>query len=163
MNPCPCGWAGDPSGRCACPIGMPERYRGRISGPLRDRIDLWVELPRVPPVDLLVGPPPEGSAAVAARIAAARERQLARAGRRLNCRLAGRSLRAAAGLDPTAQARAVALAERAGLSARSTERLVRVARTIADLAGAPRVGIADLEEAARYRAPVGVDAARRAG
>ncbi len=163
MNPCPCGWAGDPSGRCICPIGMPERYRGRVSGPLRDRIDLWVELPRVAPADLLVGPPPEGSAAVAARIAEARERQLARPGRRLNSRLAGRSLRAAAGLAPPAQARAVALAERARLSARSTERLVRVARTIADLAGAPCVGIADLEEAARYRAPAGVDAARRAG
>ncbi|MCU0483670.1 MAG: YifB family Mg chelatase-like AAA ATPase [Chloroflexi bacterium] len=163
MNPCPCGWNGDPTGRCTCRPGIPERYRARVSGPLLDRIDLWLELPRVAPGELIGGPEPEASAAVAARIAAARRVQLARAGRRLNARLSGRALRAAAGLDRQGSARAVALAERAGLSARATERLLRVARTIADLAGAERVSAAHLEESARYRLPHRAPASLRAG
>jgi magnesium chelatase family protein len=152
MNPCPCGWDGDPAGRCRCPTGEPERYRGRISGPLRDRVDLWVGVPRIAARELLRTAQPEGSAAVAERVAAGRARQLALRGR-LNGRLSGRALRAAAGLDPVAQRRAVALAERAGMTARATERLVRVARTIADLEGAERVTAPHLEEAARYRPP----------
>ena len=72
MNPCPCGMAGDASGSCTCAPGAPERYTGRISGPLRDRIDLWVTMPRVPPAAIVAGRQPEGSAVVAARIAAAR-------------------------------------------------------------------------------------------
>ena len=152
MNPCPCGWDGDPSGRCACPPGMPERYRGRISGPLRDRIDLWVGVPRVAPREMLCAADPESSEAVRVRVAACRSRQLA--GRAtLNGRLRGRALRAAAALDARAERRAIALADASGLTARATERLVRVARTIADLAEAERVGVEHLEEAARYRPP----------
>jgi magnesium chelatase family protein len=154
MNPCPCGWAGDPAGRCDCAAATQERYRARISGPLRDRIDLWVGVPRLAPRELLGAASPEPSPAVAARIAAGRRRQLAARGR-LNARLAGRSLRSAAALDPRAERRAVVLAERAGLTARSTERLIRVARTIADLADAERVTVEHLEEAARYRPPTG--------
>ncbi|MEI6358528.1 MAG: ATP-binding protein, partial [Verrucomicrobiota bacterium] len=78
MNPCPCGQAGTGSGLCACRPGVPERYLGRISGPLRDRIDIWVQMPRVPAAALVAAGEPEGSAVVAARIAAARERQLGR-------------------------------------------------------------------------------------
>jgi magnesium chelatase family protein len=152
LNPCPCGWAGDPAGRCSCPGGVPERYLNRISGPLRDRIDLWVGVPRLAPGELLRMASPESSAAVAARVAAGRKRQLAARGR-LNARLAGRSLRAAAALDARGERRAVALAERAGLTARATERLVRVACTIADLAGSEGVLSEHLEEAARYRPP----------
>jgi magnesium chelatase family protein len=152
MNPCPCGWDGQPERRCTCPRGVPERYRGRVSGPLRDRIDLWVPVPRLAPAELLGAGRPEGSAAVAARVAEARLRQIDARGRQ-NARLAGRALRAAAALDRGAERRAVALAERAGLTARATERLVRVARTIADLEGSPRVGIHHLDEAARYRPP----------
>jgi len=152
MNPCPCGFAGDPSGRCICPIGTPERYAGRISGPLRDRIDLWVTMTRVPPEALIAGRDPESSAIVAVRIAAARAVQERRA-THLNGRLAGRALRSACALSPAATARAVALADLEMLSGRGTERVLRVARTIADLAGAGRVEPEHLDEATRFRSP----------
>jgi len=152
MNPCPCGMAGDPDGSCTCSPGVPERYTGRISGPLRDRIDLWVTMPRVPPLEIVGSRSPESSAVVAARIAAARSIQLGRQGR-LNGRLAGRALRAASGLSPAARVRAIALAELEALSGRGTERLLRVARTIADLAGDAAVAEAHLDEAARFRSP----------
>ena len=150
MNPCPCGFAG--TERCTCPIGTPERYTGRVSGPLRDRIDLWVTMGRVGTRALIAGRDPESSAEVAARIAAARGAQERRAGR-LNGRLSGRALRTVCGLSPTTVARAVALADLESLSGRGTERLLRVARTIADLADAPVVTSAHLDEAARFRSP----------
>jgi magnesium chelatase family protein len=109
-------------------------------------------MPRVPPALLGELERPEGSAAVAARIAVARDRQAARTGR-LNARVAGRALRAICGLDRPAEARVAELAEAAELSARAAERLLRVARTIADLAGAEIVATNHLEEAARYRDP----------
>ena len=152
MNPCPCGYAGDSSGRCRCPVGTPERYARRVSGPLRDRIDLWVTMGRVPPASLIGGRDPESSAVVAGRIARARTIQAGRGGR-INGRLSGRVLRAACGLSPAAAVRAIALAELEGLSGRGTERILRVARTIADLAGADRVASAHLDEAARFRSP----------
>ncbi len=160
MNPCPCGWDGDPAGRCRCPAGLPERYRARISGPLRDRIDLWVGVPRLAPRELLRAADPESSSIVGARIAVARARQLTGRGR-LNGRLRGRALREAAALDEPAQRRAIALANSAGMTARATERLVRVSRTIADLAAADRVAAEHLEEAARYRPPATDRAAAR--
>ena len=152
MNPCPCGQAGVEGGTCACPKEMVQRYSSRISGPLRDRIDLWVMLPRVPPAALVADDEPEASAPVAARIAAARARQLQRSSD-LNSRLAGRRLLAVARLSEAARARLAALAEKEGLSARGTERLLRVGRTIADLADEPAVTEAHLDEAARYRSP----------
>jgi magnesium chelatase family protein len=151
MNPCPCGFAGDASGRCTCPIGTPERYAGRVSGPLRDRIDLWVTMTRVAPEALIAGRDPEPSSMVAARIAAARGVQVRR--HRLNGRLSGRALRAACRLSPTGIARAVALADLELLSGRGTERVLRVARTIADLAGSETVEAGHLDEAARFRSP----------
>ncbi len=152
MNPCPCGFAGDPSDRCTCPVGTPERYAGRISGPLRDRIDLWVTMTRVAPEALIAGRDPEASTPVAERIADARAVQ-ARRGPRLNGRLSGRALRAACRLAPAAIARAVALADLESLSGRGTERVLRVARTIADLAGSSAVEPDHLDEAARFRSP----------
>lgn len=152
MNPCPCGMAGTDPPRCICKTGVADRYAARVSGPLRDRIDLWVAMPRVPPALLGELERPEGSAAVAARIAVARDRQAARTGR-LNARVAGRELRATCGLDRLGEARIAQLAEAAELSARAAERLLRVARTIADLAGAELVATNHLEEAARYRDP----------
>ena len=154
MNPCPCGNDGAADRACSCPPGLPQRYRRRISGPLRDRIDLWVRVDRVPAAILVAGPSPEPSAAVAARIGAARDRQRERGADRPNGRLQGRRLRQAWGLGPQEIARAVTLAEREGLSGRGTERLLRVARSIADLEGADRVRAAHLDEAARFRAPV---------
>jgi len=152
MNPCPCGMAGDPDLACRCPPGAPERYTSRISGPLRDRIDLWITMPKVAPAALLGGHEPETSAAVAARIAAARAIQVRRAGI-LNGRLSGRSLRAACRLTPVAARRAVELADLEALSGRGTERLLRVARTIADLQGLAAVRAEDLDEASRFRSP----------
>jgi magnesium chelatase family protein len=153
MNPCPCGNDGSADRACSCPPGVPQRYRRRISGPLRDRIDLWVPVDRIPPAVLVGGPPPEPSSVVAARIAAARGRQRARAGGAPNGRIRGRELRWACRLGSREQARAIMLAEREGLSGRGTERLLRVARTIADLEAADDVGVAHLDEAARFRAP----------
>lgn len=152
MNPCPCGQAGVDGGTCACPREVVQRYSSRISGPLRDRIDLWVMLPRVPPATLVADDEPEASAPVAARIAAARDRQFQRSSD-LNSRLAGRRLMAAAGLTCAARSRLAALAEMESLSARGTKRLLRVGRTIADLAAESIVTEAHLDEAARYRSP----------
>jgi magnesium chelatase family protein len=152
MNPCRCGNTGTPE-PCACPPNGPERYVGRISGPLRDRIDLWVGMPRLPAAALITDTEPEPSATVAARIAVAREIQLARPPHALNGRVAGRALRAACRMSPEARRRAIALADMERLSGRGTDRLLRVARTIADLAGAEAVDGPHLEEAARWRAP----------
>lgn len=162
MNPCPCGQAGAAERACSCPPGLPERYLRRISGPLRDRIDLWVAVDRVAPRLLVAGPAPEASAVVAARIAVARSRQRERSGEVPNGRLRGAALRAACGLGRPARDRAILLAEQEGLTGRGTERLLRVARTIADLAGAPRVEVSHLDEAARFRAPAGRPALGRA-
>ena len=163
MNPCPCGFAGSTHRACDCRDGLPERYRARVSGPLRDRIDLWLTLDRVAPVVLVSGTAPEGSAAVAARIAQARARQAGRQDRTLNGRIRGRPLREACGMDGEARRRAVELADAEGLSGRGTERLLRVARTIADLAGEAGVQARHLEEAARYRAPAWLLPQRLAG
>ena len=154
MNPCPCGQHGTADRACACPPGVPERYLRRVSGPLRDRIDLWVRMDRVPPAVLLGGVPPDGSPIVAGRIAAARVRQRERSGSVPNGRLAGRALRRACRLDRATAARAILLADREGFSGRGTDRLLRVARTIADLEGASVVAERHLDEAARFRAPV---------
>jgi magnesium chelatase family protein len=162
MNPCPCGQHGSADGTCDCPHGVPERYQRRISGPLRDRIDLWVTVDRVPPAVLLAPGLPEDSATVAGRIALAREIQRERWGRLPNGRVAGRRLRAACGMDGEAVARAAWLAERERLSGRGTDRLLRVARTIADLEGAACVLAVHLDEAARFRAPIDGAAMRAA-
>jgi magnesium chelatase family protein len=161
MNPCPCGWAGDPSDRCRCPLPVVDRYANRVSGPLRDRIDLWVSMGRVPPKALVAGREPESSAIVAPRIARARAVQLERQGA-LNARLGGRRLRAICGLDRGAVAQAVALAELEGLTGRGTERLLRVGRTIADLDESTSVRPAHLDEAARFRSMASRLAARQA-
>jgi magnesium chelatase family protein len=150
MNPCPCGFAGSEPGRCRCPDGLVERYARRVSGPLRDRIDLWVRMPRIPPLDLVRGGPPESSAAVAGRVAAARAIQLERSGS-LNARIDGRALRRICRMSRGSERRLIDLSDAVALSARGTARLLRVARTIADLEGAPRVDDAHLDEAARYR------------
>jgi magnesium chelatase family protein len=165
MNPCPCGFAGSDR-PCPCPSGVVERYERKVSGPLRDRIDLWVEMPRVAPAAIVARAEPEASAPVAARIAAARviaARRLSTADRwRVNGRLSGRALRAACALRPSAELHVVRLAELEEASGRGTERLLRVARTIADLAGDPVVIEAHLDEAAWFRAPGARRAAARA-
>jgi magnesium chelatase family protein len=152
MNPCPCGYASSGDGRCRCRPGVVERYAARISGPLRDRMDLWVHMPRVEPNEYVRAAAPEPSSVVAGRIAEARLRQIKRSGAP-NSRLSGRALRAACGLGATEQTHAIRLAELEGWSARGVERLLRVARTAADLAGSNRVEAMHLDEAARFRGP----------
>jgi magnesium chelatase family protein len=152
MNPCRCGNTGTAT-PCECPPNGPERYVARISGPLRDRIDLWVGMPRLPAAALVSDDDPEDSATVGVRIAACRLIQAGRPPHTLNARVGGRALRAACQLSSSARRRAIALADMERLSGRGTDRLLRVARTIADLAGAAAVGEDHLEEAARWRAP----------
>jgi magnesium chelatase family protein len=150
MNPCPCGWAGDPSGRCHCSAEQIARYRGRISGPLLDRIDLIVEVPRLCAAELRPGPtPPEASAEVAARVSAARQHQARRG--LLNASLDHAALEAAAALGPESLALLDRAIDRLQLSARVAQRLLRVARSIADLAAAERVERAHLAEAIALR------------
>jgi magnesium chelatase family protein len=152
MNPCPCGYHGDSSGRCRCSPDQLNRYRGRLSGPLLDRIDLQVFVPRLDSAELTAGQAPaaESSAAVRGRVVAARRRQLERAGR-LNALLAPKELERDCALDePSRQLLAQALS-RLSLSARAYHRVLKVARTIADLAGVPAVGAAHIAESLRYR------------
>ncbi len=151
MNPCPCGFAGSSDRACGCPLRVPDRYQRRVSGPLRDRIDLWISMPRVAPLALVRGPEPEGSAVVGPRIAAARALALGRSSGALNGRLTGRALRDACRLDRGAERRIVQLADLERASGRGTERLLRVARTIADLAGRTAVQETHLDEAAWFR------------
>ncbi len=153
MNPCPCGHLGDIRRPCRCPEGVIERYRARVSGPLLDRIDLQIEVP-VPSVAELRAADGETSAVVAARVAAARRRQEARfAGRPLptNAAMEAADLRRCCALDDAGQRLADAAFERLGLSARALSRLLKVARTIADLAGGERIAVSHLAEALQYR------------
>jgi magnesium chelatase family protein len=153
MNPCPCGHAGAASGRCRCTRTQVLRYRGRISGPLLDRIDLHVELSPVPAGHLVTETPAPGepSAAVAQRVAEAQRVQLERQGM-LNARLASRALQERCRLDRSGLALARRAIERLGLSARAYHRVLKIARTIADLAGEPGIRAVDLSEAIGLRA-----------
>jgi magnesium chelatase family protein len=150
MNPCPCGYYGDPGGRCRCTLEQVQRYRGRLSGPLLDRMDLLVEVPRVPPAQLRDGPSGESSESVQRRVAAARERQLARSGC-CNSELAGARLDETCELGSGEQTLLDTAVERLRLSARGYHRILRVARTIADMAGADRIQAPHLAEAIGYR------------
>ena len=149
MNPCPCGYLGHPGGRCHCTAEQVQRYRARVSGPLMDRIDLHLEVPALPPETLRGGEPGESSAAVRERVTAARQRQGSRGA--LNHALDHRQVERFCAL---AEADA-ALLERAmgtlDLSARAYHRILRVARTIADLDGSEGIGTAHLTEAVAYR------------
>ncbi len=157
-NPCPCGYHGDASQVCSCTPGERHRYRQRLSGPLLDRFDLRVRLPRLTPAEVLQRQPGEPTVRVRARVVAARRQMLERQGVP-NAALSGARLRAAARLTPAAERLAVELVNGMRLSGRGFERVLRVARTIADLAsgadgsGVRRaaVGAEALAEAAAYR------------
>jgi magnesium chelatase family protein len=153
MNPCPCGYAGDIRGRCHCTAEQVLRYRNRISGPLIDRIDIHIELAALPVEHLMGNAPaaPETSAAVAERVAAARELQLLRQGK-LNARLTQAEVarHCAVAKEPRTLLSTAML--RLGLSARAYHRVLKVARTCADLGGAPDIRTIDVAEAVKLRA-----------
>jgi magnesium chelatase family protein len=150
MNPCPCGQRGERNADCRCDDAAVERYRGRVSGPLLDRIDLHVNVVRVPYGELATARGGEPSAAIRARVVAARKRQRTR-NRTLNAHLRGAELRAHAALDAPSSALLEGVMQRERLSARSFDRIVRVARTIADLAGSERLVRDHVAEALLYR------------
>jgi len=153
MNPCPCGYAGERSGRCRCTAEQVVRYRNRISGPLIDRIDMHVELAAVPVEHLICDEPSaaESSATVAARVAAARRLQIHRQGK-LNARLTPAEVGVLCRLDRDSRALVATAVARLGLSARAYHRMLKVARTCADLAAEDRIRREDVAEAMRLRA-----------
>jgi magnesium chelatase family protein len=150
MNPCPCGYQGDARHVCRCTPGQVRAYRNRLSGPLLDRIDLVADVPAVAYAEM-AGRPGEASQAVAARVRGARARQAARQAGLLNADLAGAALRAVAAPDSHGRALLGAAVDRMGLTGRGHDRLLRVARTLADMEGAATVGGAHVAEALQFR------------
>ncbi len=155
MNPCPCGYYGDRSRECLCTPQQIHRYRAKISGPLQDRIDIHIEVPPVPVRELHdQGVLPESSAAILTRVLAARERQRVRYhqdGIRTNAQLKPRLLKRYCRLDQAGQSLLEQAMTKLGLSARAHGRILRVARTIADLAGSEKIDPVHVAEAIQYR------------
>jgi magnesium chelatase family protein len=151
MNPCPCGHLGDPAGHCRCTTAQTQRYRGRISGPLLDRLDMHVEVPRIEVGDfddrLGRGEP---SAAVAARVATARSLQLARQGR-CNARLTDAQIDRCCILQPRARALLDRTMKHLRFSGRTRQRILKLARTIADLDARETIADAHVSEAVMLR------------
>lgn len=155
MNPCPCGYLGDVSGRCRCTPDRVARYRTRVSGPLLDRIDLRLEVPQLLTGELAGGA--EAAAAMGADSAAVRARVVAACGRQrvrqgtANARLAPADVARHCAPDAQGEALLAKAAARLALSARGYHRVLKVARTIADLAGADAIAPRHLAEAIGYR------------
>lgn len=153
MNPCPCGYFGHANGRCHCTIEQVQRYRGRISGPLLDRIDMHIEVASVPQAVLsadVADLKSEQSSTVRARVEQARAKQHARAGA-VNSALSNRQVDEFCAVSRDGKALLQQAMEKLGLSARAYHRILKVARTIADLAGAQTIQLAQLTEAISYR------------
>lgn len=152
MNPCPCGWRGDPNGRCRCTPEIAARYLRKLSGPLLDRIDIQIELPALTQSELSARSSVRGepSMSVARRVADARERQVQRQGK-MNRELDGREADAVCRPDGAGESLLREAGERFGWSARAYYRVLKVTRTVADLAGADVPSAAHVAEAVQYR------------
>ena len=150
MNPCPCGYLGHFSGRCRCTPDQVARYRAKISGPLLDRIDIQIEVPTLREEELTASGRGEGSEPVRGRAEAARSRQTARQGK-LNSQLGPRELEKYCSAEDAARALLKQAIARLNLSARAYHRVLKLARTIADLAGRNTLGVAHMAEAIQYR------------
>jgi len=150
MNPCPCGYLGHYTGKCRCTPDQVARYRGKISGPLLDRIDIHIEVPAVPQEELLVQGGGEPSAAVRTRVSAARARQLARQGKS-NAELGTKEVERHCRTEAAGETLLKQAISRFGLSARAYHRVLKLARTIADLAGVEAITAAHVAEAVGYR------------
>ena len=150
MNPCPCGYAGDARRACRCSPGQIERYQGRISGPLLDRMDLFVDVPRLTREELRGEGPAEPSLLVRERVSRARALQVGRQGMP-NHALGGRLLREVCGLRGEAERLFSRAIDRMALSGRGHDRVLRVARTVADLGGEEEIAVEHLAEALNYR------------
>jgi magnesium chelatase family protein len=160
MNPCPCGYFGDPTHECTCSLGMVSRYQKRISGPLLDRIDIHVDVPRVEYDKLSDDRLGEPSAAIRGRVEAARERQRARfadlethGGSALQCNadMGPAEVRQFCPVDGAGKSLLKAAMQQLGMSARAYHRILKLARTIADLVGSEEIETAHLAEAIQYR------------
>ncbi|MET0519761.1 MAG: YifB family Mg chelatase-like AAA ATPase [Burkholderiaceae bacterium] len=154
MNPCPCGHLGNPLQSCRCTPDQIARYQGRLSGPFLDRLDLRIEVPVIAPAELAAAPTGEASAQVAERVARARERALRRQGCS-NARLPAQSLDEFTRPEATALLLLHKAAARLAWSGRSYHRVLRVARSIADLAGSEEIGPAQMAEAVQLRRGLG--------
>jgi magnesium chelatase family protein len=150
MNPCPCGYLGDPAGRCHCSAEKIMRYRSRISGPLLDRIDMHVEVPHIKREQLYKGEQGESSASVRARVQRARQRQLQRCGK-TNHTLSNKEIDSFCRLNADDALLLENAIEKLGLSARAWHRIIKLARTIADLADSDHITTSHLQEAIGYR------------
>ncbi len=155
MNPCPCGYLGDPVHPCRCEPLEIERYRSRVSGPLLDRIDIHLEVPAVAYRDLVAGPGEEPSAAIRARVERAREIQRQRfherPGVHANAHMSPRDLRRHCRTSGPVEALLRDAVHRLGLSARAYHRVLKIARTIADLDDSADLTTAHVSEAIQYR------------
>lgn len=155
MNPCPCGYSGDLSGRCRCTAEQIQRYQSRISGPLLDRIDLHVEVPALKKGMLKNDSPAgEASAIVRERVLAAREKQMTRNGK-VNAAMQGKEIEKICMLASEAEQLLHTAMEKMGLSARAFHRVLKVSRTIADLSNVDVIGIPHISEALSYRRSFG--------
>jgi magnesium chelatase family protein len=155
MNPCPCGYHGSSVRSCICDVGRVRRYRGRISGPLLDRLDLQVEVPQVDFKDLTASRDGESSAQVRARVMEARaiqRRRLSGTGLHANAQLGPKMIARWCRLDDKSQAQLATIVRRRGISARGVHRILRVARTLADLEGQEQIGHKHLHCAIDFRA-----------